>query len=107
MASITVRDLAVGFEPAVPGAPPVLADLDIAIDDGSFVCVLGPSGCGKSTLLNVVGGLVPATAGTVLVGGQEVDGPGPDRGMVFQGYSLFGWLTVRGNVEFGVPRQSR
>jgi len=70
---------------------------------GEIVVFLGPSGCGKSTILKAVAGLLPPTAGTVLVEGQPVNGPGRDRGMVFQQYTSFGWLTVQQNVEYG-PR---
>ena len=72
------------------------------IHENEFVCVVGPSGCGKSTLLNIIGGLEEPTEGRVLVDGQEVTGPGPDRGIVFQGYMLFAWKNVRDNVELGL-----
>ena len=75
-------------------------DLDIA--DNEFVTVVGPSGCGKSTLMNVLAGLEEATAGTVTVNGSPVHGPSPERGVIFQQYALFPWLTVRQNVEFGL-----
>ena len=68
-----------------------------------FVCVIGASGCGKSTLIRILAGLETASAGEVLLDGKPVSGPGPDRGMVFQGYTLFPWLTVKKNVMFG-PR---
>lgn len=76
----------------------------IEIQPGQFVCILGPSGCGKSTLLNSVAGYVPLTTGRILVDNERIREPGPDRGMVFQQYSLFPWKTVRQNVAFG-PRQ--
>jgi len=67
-----------------------------------LLCVIGPSGCGKSTLARLVAGLEPCSGGRVLLDGKPVDGPGPDRGMVFQGYTLFPWLTVLKNVMFGL-----
>jgi len=67
-----------------------------------FVCVIGPSGCGKSTLIRILAGLESPSSGEVLLDGKAVNGPGPDRGMVFQGYTLFPWLTVKKNVMFGL-----
>ncbi|MGF1622195.1 MAG: ABC transporter ATP-binding protein [Rhodomicrobiaceae bacterium] len=78
-----------------------VAETSIDVAPGEFVCLLGPSGCGKSTLLNSVAGYVTPTCGRVLVDGKPVSEPGPDRGMVFQQYSLFPWKTVRENVAFG------
>lgn len=76
-------------------------ETEIEIRPGEFVCILGPSGCGKSTLLNSIAGYVQPTTGRVVVDGEEVRDPGPDRGMVFQQYSLFPWKTVRENIAFG------
>ena len=70
-----------------------------------FVCVIGASGCGKSTLIRILAGLESASSGQVLLDGNPVSGPGPDRGMVFQGYTLFPWLTVKKNVMFGLRSQ--
>jgi len=75
-------------------------DLDIADDE--FITILGPSGCGKTTFLNIVAGFEQETAGTLRLDGTRISGPGPDRGVVFQEYSLFPWLTVEANVEFGL-----
>jgi NitT/TauT family transport system ATP-binding protein len=75
------------------------ADLDIA--DGEFVALLGPSGCGKSSLLNIIAGFEPSSSGRIEVDGKSVDGPEPNRGVVFQEYALFPWLTVAGNIGFG------
>jgi ABC-type nitrate/sulfonate/bicarbonate transport system ATPase subunit len=79
-----------------------LGGVDLHVGDGELVCLLGASGCGKSTLLSIIGGLDEATDGVVLVDGDRVVGPGPDRGMVFQGYSLFPWATVAKNIQFGL-----
>ena len=79
-----------------------LQDINLTIPRGQFTCLLGPSGCGKSTLLNAVAGFSPPTAGSILVDGKPVAAPGPDRGMVFQEYALFPWMTVEQNVGFGL-----
>lgn len=79
-----------------------LADINLVIERGEFICILGPSGCGKSTLLNAIAGFTPPTAGTIIVDGAEVTSPGPERAMVFQEYALFPWMTVAENVSFGL-----
>ncbi|WP_298374106.1 ABC transporter ATP-binding protein [Azospirillum sp.] len=79
-----------------------LQGIDLTIRKGEFVCLLGPSGCGKSTLLNAVAGFQPPSRGVILVDGQPVLIPGPDRGMVFQEYALFPWMTVAENIGFGL-----
>lgn len=81
------------------------ANLDIK--ENEFICVIGPSGCGKSTLLNIIAGLLEPTSGEVIVDGHKVQGTGVDRGVVFQQYALFPWLTVRKNVQFGLKLQGK
>ena len=97
---LEARGLGKRFQSA-QGEVEALRNIDFNVHHREFVCVIGPSGCGKSTLIRVVAGLENHTAGEVLVDSKPVEGPGPDRGMVFQGYSLFPWLTVKGNVMFG------
>ena len=84
-----------GFTEAVTG-------VSLTVEPGEFVSIIGPSGCGKSTMLNALAGFLKPTSGSVRVDGKPVDGPGADRGMIFQQYSLFPWKTVRQNVEFGL-----
>lgn len=79
-----------------------LVGIDLAVEENEFVCLLGPSGCGKSTLLNLVAGFEQPTSGRVLFGGKQVRAPGPDRGVVFQEPTLFPWLTVEQNIDFGL-----
>ena len=79
-----------------------LDDINLDVNSGEFICLLGPSGCGKSTLLNAVAGFSLPTAGAIQVDGQPVQAPGPDRGMVFQEYALFPWMTVERNIAFGL-----
>ena len=79
-----------------------ISDVSLEIRQSEFVMIVGPSGCGKTTLINIIGGLEKASSGSVLLDGRQISGPGADRGMVFQGYSLFPWLTVQKNVEFGL-----
>jgi ABC-type nitrate/sulfonate/bicarbonate transport system ATPase subunit len=79
-----------------------LEKIDLEIEDNDFLCILGPSGCGKSTLLRIVAGLEAPSTGGVILDRRPVARPGPDRGMVFQSYTLFPWLTVRQNILFGI-----
>lgn len=90
--------------PAVRGGTPTraLEPTNLSVADNDFVTILGPSGCGKSTLLRMVAGLDTPTTGRILLDGKTITGPGADRGMVFQSYTLFPWLTVSENISFGL-----
>lgn len=100
MASLDIQGVTKSF-----GATKVLHGIDLAIEDGEMVVIVGASGCGKSTLLRIVAGLDQPTAGTVTLDGAPVTAPGPDRGMVFQSYTLFPWLTVEQNIRFGLAER--
>ncbi|WP_239655614.1 MULTISPECIES: ABC transporter ATP-binding protein [Pseudomonas] len=82
-----------------------LENVSFEVPDQQFAVIVGPSGCGKSSLLYLTAGLAEPSDGEIYVGGAKVDGPGADRGMVFQSYTLFPWLTVRENIEFGLKRK--
>jgi NitT/TauT family transport system ATP-binding protein len=101
---LSVQHLFKTFE-SQAGTVTALKDVSFDVYRREFMCVIGPSGCGKSTLIRILAGLESSSAGNVLLDGSPVSGPGPDRGMVFQSYTLFPWLTVKQNVMFG-PRMS-
>ncbi|MEJ2509165.1 MAG: ABC transporter ATP-binding protein [Gammaproteobacteria bacterium] len=103
---LNVRGLGKQFDSS-QGPVTALRGIDFDVHRREFVCVIGPSGCGKSTLIRIVAGLETHTEGEVLLDGKAVNGPGPDRGMVFQGYTLFPWLTVKKNVMFGLEVSGR
>jgi ABC-type nitrate/sulfonate/bicarbonate transport system ATPase subunit len=98
---LDIRDLSMEF-PVKRSSVRVLENVTLSVNTGEFVSIIGASGCGKSTLLSIVAGLTEQTAGDVLLDGEPVYGPGPDRGLVFQGYSLYPWRTVAENVSFGL-----
>ena len=101
---LEVSELGKTFE-SVNGPVTALEGVNFRVHRREFVTVIGPSGCGKSTLIRILAGLESASTGEVLLAGHPVDTPGPDRGMVFQGYTLFPWLTVKKNVTFGLRNQ--
>ena len=98
---VVLQGVDITFAGAAQGKPAVQG-VDLLIEPGQFVSIIGPSGCGKSTLLNAAAGFVAPSRGSISLDGQLILGPGPERGVVFQQYSLFPWLTVRGNVEYGL-----
>ena len=101
--AVCIRFDGVGVDfPTAAGPMTVVDGVDFDVRQGEFVSVIGPSGCGKTTLMNIVGGFVKPTRGQVLLDGKPVLSPGPDRGVIFQEYGVFPWLTVRGNIEFGL-----
>ena len=83
----------------------VISDVSFKVEDKQFVALVGPSGCGKTTLLKIVAGLLTPTTGEVLLDGEKIAEPGKDRGLIFQNFNLFPWLTVRGNISFGLDLQ--
>lgn len=105
--ALAINDVSRTF-PGVRGGPPTqaLMPTTILVGDNDFITILGPSGCGKSTLLRIVAGLDKPTTGQVRLDGHVVQGPGADRGMVFQSYTLFPWLTVQQNICFGLREKS-
>ncbi|RIX76240.1 ABC transporter ATP-binding protein [Acidovorax cavernicola] len=98
---VSFRDVSVEF-PTAQGPMRVLDRVSLDIRQGEFVSIIGPSGCGKTTLMNILGGFVQPGSGEVLLDGKPVRGPGPDRGVIFQEYGVFPWLTVRQNIAFGL-----
>ncbi len=106
MSKIEVRDISFRY-PGSTGKGDALEHVSFAVEEGEFVCLLGPSGCGKSTLLSLLEGLNRADQGEILLDGAPVEGPGRDRAVVFQHYSLFPWLTAAQNVIFGLRQSGR
>ena len=101
ISTLTISQVSRTFD-TLQGKTLALQATDLSIAENDFVTILGPSGCGKSTLLRIVAGLDHPSSGEVLLDGRRIEGPGADRGMVFQSYTLFPWLTVRDNVCFGL-----
>jgi ABC-type nitrate/sulfonate/bicarbonate transport system ATPase subunit len=103
---LQVKDLHVSY-PSNGKTLTALEDINLEISDGEFVCLVGPSGCGKSTLLNAMGGFLAPTSGSVSIDGETVTGPDRRRILVFQEHGVFPWLTVEGNIGFGLSKLSR
>ncbi|MEQ7921776.1 ABC transporter ATP-binding protein [Xanthomonas sp. WHRI 1810A] len=103
---LKVDNVSLRYQTPAGSAFTALEQVSFEVPDQQFAVLVGPSGCGKSSLLYLTAGLAEPTSGEIYVGGKQVDGPGADRGMVFQGYTLFPWLTVRQNIEFGLKRRS-
>jgi NitT/TauT family transport system ATP-binding protein len=103
--AISIRQLDFVYAAGTPHSVKALDKIDLTVSKGEFVSILGPSGCGKSTLLYIIGGFIPRTSGSLDVNGRPVNGPGPDRGIVFQQFALFPWKTVLQNVLYGLEQQ--
>ncbi|WP_417661470.1 ABC transporter ATP-binding protein [Pseudomonas sp.] len=104
-ARLRVNNVSLRYDTPSGGVFTALDNVSLEVPDQQFAVIVGPSGCGKSSLLYLTAGLAEPSDGEIYVGGQRVDGPGADRGMVFQSYTLFPWLTVRQNIEFGLKRK--
>ena len=103
MSDLVCRDLCMTFSDPMSGARvEALKNINFELNQGEILTVLGPSGCGKTTLLNMIAGFIVPTSGTLALGDKDIDGPGAERGMVFQQGALFEWLTVAKNVDFGL-----
>ena len=103
---VALDSISLSYRTSTKGRLIALDNISLEVKPGEFLCVVGPSGCGKSTLLHLIAGLQPQTSGTVLVDGKPVTGPGTDRILIFQELGLFPWLTVGGNVEFGMKMKN-
>jgi NitT/TauT family transport system ATP-binding protein len=102
MKRLLLRNLAkTYFDPYAGAHVTAVHDVSLEVQQGEFVSIVGPSGCGKTTLLNMIAGFIPASGGEILLDDRAVDGPGPERGVVFQSFALFPWKTVLDNVAFG------
>jgi NitT/TauT family transport system ATP-binding protein len=89
------------FDPYAGSHVTAVHDVSLDVEQGEFISVVGPSGCGKTTILNMIAGFIPYSGGEILLNGKAIDGPGPERGVVFQSFALFPWKTVLDNVGFG------
>ncbi|MGE8941563.1 ABC transporter ATP-binding protein [Leptospira interrogans] len=101
-ARIVFDKVSVRFDKPAGGQMQVVDDVSYSIHDREFVSVIGPSGCGKTTMMNIVAGFMNPSSGSVTLDGKPIDGPGPDRGVIFQEYGVFPWLSVKENIAFGL-----
>ncbi|MBP3505000.1 MAG: ABC transporter ATP-binding protein [Lachnospiraceae bacterium] len=106
MSKIEIKHLSFGYEEN-KNHTPILKDINLSIEEGEFICILGPSGCGKSTLLSLLEGLNVSSEGGIYIDGNEIKGPGTDRAVVFQHYSLFPWLSAKKNIIFGIKQGNK
>jgi len=104
-AALQIRNVSLRYATPNGSTFTALENVSLEVPEQQFAVIVGPSGCGKSSLLYLTAGLNEPTSGEIYANGQLVNAPGPDRGMVFQGYTLFPWLTVRQNIEFGLKRR--
>lgn len=102
MENIKINDLSFAYE---AGSPLILKDITTEVEAGEFVCILGQSGCGKSTLLRLIAGLEKPTSGSLMIGGKEIDGASLDRGVVFQDYGLFPWMSAGENIMLALKQR--
>ncbi len=102
MAQIEIDGVGKVYQEDTPEPIVAIDRIDLDIERNQFITIVGPSGCGKSTLLHMMGGFISASAGEIRLDGAAIDGPGPERGIVFQHFALFPWKTVMGNVEYGL-----
>ena len=101
---IAFNNVSVRFPTAGGGHMQVVDNVTFDIHHREFVSVIGPSGCGKTTMMNMVAGFMAPSAGSVTLDGKPIGGPGPDRGVIFQDYGVFPWLTVKDNIAFGLKQ---
>ena len=106
MAQIEIDGVGKVYQEDAPDPIVAIDRIDLEIDRNQFITIVGPSGCGKSTLLHMMGGFISASSGEIRLDGAVVDGPGPERGIVFQHFALFPWKTVLGNVEYGLVEKA-
>lgn len=106
MNHIQIEDLTYTYEGSGQNRP-VIENLNLEIETGEFVCLVGHSGCGKTTLLNLIAGLLSPTSGHIRIDGKEIKGPGLDRNVIFQHYSLFPWMTAKKNIAFGIRQAQK